>query len=92
MIFTEKCQNCFQVQSQQCVCFFLSSNKMHSLLVHFFWNKSFMLLLFLKVPITYFSNYGTLFFCLKSVLSVDEMVSMLIALFFVVMLKWFCFM
>lgn len=72
--------------------FFMSSNKMHSLLVHFFWNKSFMLLHFLKVPVTYFSNYGTLLFYLKSVLSVDEMVSMLIALFFVVvMLKWFCF-
>lgn len=72
--------------------FFMSSNKMHSLLVHFFWNKSFMLLHFLKVLVTYFSNYGTLLFYLKSVLSVDEMVSMLIALFFVVvMLKWFCF-
>lgn len=34
---------------------------------------------FLKVPITCFSNYGTLFFCLKSVLSVDELVSKLIA-------------
>lgn len=36
----------------------------------------------LDVPVACFSNYGTLFFCLKSVLSVDEMVSILIALFF----------
>jgi len=40
-----------------------------------------MFLHFLEVPIACFSNYGTLFFCLKSVLSVDEMVSMLIAVF-----------
>lgn len=41
-----------------------------------------MFLHFLEVPIACFSNYGTLFFCLKSVLSVDEVVSMLIAIFF----------
>lgn len=40
-----------------------------------------MLLHFLEVSIACFSNYGTLFFCLKSVLSVDEMVSMLTAIF-----------
>lgn len=49
-----------------------------------------MLLHFLEVPIACFSNYGTLFFCLKSVLSVDEMVSMLIAIFFVFK-QCFCF-
>lgn len=54
-------------------------NKMHSLLVDFFCKRSFTLMHFLKVPITCFSNYGTLFFCLKSVLSVDELVSKLIA-------------
>lgn len=43
-----------------------------------------MLLHFLEVPIIHFSNCGTLFFCLKSVLSVDEMVSMLTAIFFYV--------
>lgn len=49
-----------------------------------------MLLHFLYVPIACFSNYGTLFFCLKSVLSVDEMVSMLIAIFFMFK-QCFCF-
>lgn len=48
-----------------------------------------MLLHFLEVPIVCFSNYGTLFFCLKSVLSVDEMVSMLIAFF--MFNQCFCF-
>lgn len=41
-----------------------------------------MLLHFFEVPVACFSNYGTLFFCLKSVLSVDEMVSMPIDFFF----------
>lgn len=49
-----------------------------------------MLLLFLEVPVACFSNYETLFFCLKSVLSVDEMVSMLIAIFFMFK-QCFCF-
>lgn len=61
--------------------FFMPFNEIYNLLVNFFWNKSFMLLHFLEVPIACFSNYGTLFFCLKSVLSVDEMVSMLLAFF-----------
>lgn len=62
--------------------FFMPSNKIKNLLVNFFWSKLFMLLHFLEVPIACFSNYGNLFFCLKSVLSVDEMVSMLAAFFF----------
>lgn len=70
--------------------FFMPSNEIHNLLINFFWNKSFMLLHFLEVPIACFSNYGTFFFCLKSVLSVDEMVSMLIAFFFMFK-QCFCF-
>lgn len=49
-----------------------------------------MLLHFLEVSIACLSNYGTLFFCLKSVLSVDEMVSMLTAIFFMFK-QCFCF-
>lgn len=49
-----------------------------------------MLLHFFEVPVACFSNYGTLFFCLKSVLSVDEMVSMPIDFFFMFK-QCFCF-